>query len=134
MRVLIADSQKDAGMSLAALVERCGHEVLLVVGSGLEAIQAYTRLQPDVVLMDHPLPRLNGVTAARMILAKHPAARIFLVSPAGHPVPLGDTGAIAILPKPVALDKLYAALYEAGAGRAASHKAEVDGEETSRSE
>ena len=113
MRVLIGDGQKDVGVSLAALVERCGHEVLLVVGSGLEAIQAYTRLQPDVVLMDHSLPRLNGATASRMILAKDPAARILIASAAPSTAQLADSGALAILPKPVELDRLYAALYDA---------------------
>ncbi|HEY3664040.1 MAG TPA: response regulator [Chthoniobacterales bacterium] len=113
MRVLIADGQKDVGVNLAALVERCGHEVLQVVGSGLDAIQAYTRLRPDLVLMDHSLPRLNGATAARMILAKDPAARIVLVTAASPTAHLTETGAVAILPKPVELDKLYAALYDA---------------------
>ena len=117
MRVLIADGQKDVGVSLAALVERCGHEVLLVVGSGLEAIQAYTRLKPDVVLMDYSMPRLNGVTASRMILAKDPAARIVIVSAATPAAQLADSGAIAILPKPVDLDRLYAALYAAAPRR-----------------
>ena len=113
MRVLIADAQKDLGISLAALVERCGHEVLQVVGSGLDAIQAYTRLQPDLVLLDYSLPRLNGATAARMILAKDPAARIVIVSAVAPAGQLAESGAIAILSKPVELDKLYAALYDA---------------------
>jgi two-component system chemotaxis response regulator CheY len=113
MRVLIADAQKDVGISLAALVERCGHEVLQVVGSGLDAIQAYTRLQPDLVLMDYSLPRLNGATAARMILAKDPAARIVIVSAGTPPVSPVESGAVAVLAKPVELDKLYAALYDA---------------------
>ena len=113
MRVLIADGQKDVGISLAALVEKCGHEVLLVVGSGLEAIQAYARLKPDVVLMDYSMPRLNGVTASRMILAKDPDARIVIVSATTPAAQLADSGALAILPKPVELDSLYAALYDA---------------------
>ena len=117
MRVLIADGQKDVGVSLAALVERCGHEVLLVVGSGLEAIQSYTRLKPDVVLMDYSMPRLNGVTASRMILAKDPAARIVIVSAGAPAAPLAVSGAIAILSKPVDLDRLYAALYAAAPRR-----------------
>ena len=111
--MLIADDQKDVGMSLAALVVKCGHEVLQVVGSGLEAIQAYNRLKPDVVLMDYSMPRLNGATAARMILAKDPGAKIVIVSGAAPTAQLTDTGAIAILPKPVDLDRLYAALYAA---------------------
>jgi len=117
MRVLIADGQKDVGISLAALVERCGHEVILVVGSGLEAIQAYARLKPDVVLMDYSLPHLNGVTASRMILAKDPDARIVIVSATKSTAELADSGALAILPKPIELDRLYAALYDAAPRR-----------------
>ena len=113
MSVLIADAQKEVGATLAGLVERCGHDVLLVVASGLEAIQAYARLQPDLVLLDYAMPRLNGATAARMILAKNPAAKIVIVSTTPSAPALADTGAIAILPKPVEMHKLYAALYDA---------------------
>lgn len=113
MRVLIADDEKGVGSTLAALVERCGHEVVQVVGSGWEAIQAYSRLKPDVVLMDYSMPRLNGATAARMILSKDPAARIILVSGAATPAQLDGIGIAALLPKPVDLDKLYGALYDA---------------------
>jgi CheY-like chemotaxis protein len=114
MRVLIADDQKSVGMTLAALVKNCGHEVVEVVGSGLEAIQAYTRQKPDVVLMDFSMPRLNGATASRMIRSKHPDAKIIIVSAAAPVADLADIGAIAILQKPVDLDKLYGALYDAG--------------------
>ncbi len=117
MRVLIADDQKDFGVILAELVESCGHEVLQVVGSGLEAIQAYTRLRPDVVLMDYAMPRLNGATASRMILAKHPDAKIIIISAAAPAASLTDLGAIAVLSKPVDLSQLYGALYDAAPPR-----------------
>ena len=113
--MLIADDQKAVGISLAALVERCGHEVVQVVGSGLEAIQGYTRHKPDVVLMDYSMPRLNGATACRMILSKEPNARIIIVSGAAVNAAMKDSGALAIIPKPVDLDRLYNALYDAGA-------------------
>jgi CheY-like chemotaxis protein len=64
MRVLIADDQKSVGTSLAEMVRRCQHEVVEVVSSGLEAIHAYGRHHPDVVLMDYQMPKLNGATAA----------------------------------------------------------------------
>jgi DNA-binding NarL/FixJ family response regulator len=111
MRVLIADDQRSVGTSLADLVRHCHHEIVAVVGSGVEAIQAYSQHHPDIVLMDYWMPKLNGATACRNILAKDPAARVILVSgwlPAN--VMAGDSGALALLPKPVDLDNLAATL------------------------
>lgn len=118
MRVLIADDQKSVGLSLAEMVRRCQHEVVEVVGSGLEAIQAYARHHPDVVLMDYQMPKLNGATACRNIMAKYPEARVILVS--GMPRDIGGSGALAMLLKPVKLDALYAALYDAAQPRASA--------------
>jgi len=111
MRVLIADDEKSVGNSLAELVRLCHHEVVEVVGSGLEAIQAYNKHKPEVVLMDYQMPKLNGATACRNIVAKHPDARIILVS--GTMKDISNSGALAVLVKPIRLDQLYAALYDA---------------------
>jgi two-component system, chemotaxis family, chemotaxis protein CheY len=111
MRVLIADDQRSVGTSLAELVRHCHHEVVEVVGSGLEAIQAYGRHHPDVVLMDYQMPKLNGATACRNIVAKYPGARVILVS--GSQKDVAGSGAFSMLIKPVRLDQLYAALYNA---------------------
>jgi CheY-like chemotaxis protein len=115
MRVLIADDQRSVGTSLAELVRRCQHEVVEIVTSGLEAIQAYGRHHPDVVLMDYQMPKLNGATACRNIVAKYPEARVILVS--GYPRDVADSGALRVLQKPVELDTLYAALYDAAQPR-----------------
>ena len=106
MRVLIADDQKGVGTTLAALVRQCQHEVVEVVGSGVEAIQAYHRHHPDIVLMDYYMPRLNGATACRNILSRDPSATIILVSGAVRMEDLGATGAIAVISKPVDLEQL----------------------------
>ena len=119
MRVLIADDDKAVGSSLAELVRRCQHEVVEVVTSGLEAIQAYGRHHPDVVLMDYQMPKLNGATACRNIVAKYPNARVILVS--GIPREVADSGAVKILLKPINLDQIYAALYDASQPRAAAN-------------
>ena len=95
MRVLIADDQKSVGTSLAELVRLCHHEVVEVVASGLEAIQAYGRHKPDVVLMDYQMPKLNGATACRNIMAKYPEARVILVS--GSSKEIAGSGALALL-------------------------------------
>lgn len=108
---MIADDQKSVGTSLAELVRHCQHEVVEVVGSGLEAIQAFGRHHPDVVLMDYQMPKLNGATACRNIVAKYPNARVILVS--GSPKEVADSGALTVLLKPIRLDQLYAALHDA---------------------
>lgn len=113
MRVLIADDEKSVGTTLAELVQHFRHEVVEVVGSGLEAIHAYNRHRPDVVLMDYWMSNLNGATACRNIIAKHPDARVILVSGWLPLKDAGACGAIAVLAKPVDLDHLYAALYAA---------------------
>jgi CheY-like chemotaxis protein len=110
MRVLIADDQREVGRSLEELVRSCNHQIVAVVGSGFEAIQAYTRLHPDLVLMDYLMPRLNGATACRNILAKDPAARIILVTAWSSSDEASESGAIAILAKPVDLEQLKATL------------------------
>ena len=110
MRVLIADDQRDVGRTLEDLVRACKHEIVGVVGSGFEAIQAYTRLHPDLVLMDYRMPKLNGATACRFILSKDPAARIILVTAWSSSDETGASGAIAILAKPIDLGRLNAAL------------------------
>lgn len=110
MRILIADDQRSFGTTLAEMVRHCGHEVVGVVGSGLEAIQAFSLHRPDLVLMDHWMPRLNGVTASRHIIAKYPSARVVLLS-AWSPLDGADeSGAMCFLPKPVDMARLSATL------------------------
>jgi two-component system, chemotaxis family, chemotaxis protein CheY len=106
MRVLIADDQKGVGTTLAALVAECNHEVVEVVASGFEAIQAYHRLRPDVVLMDYFMPRLNGATACRNILSRYPGANVILVSGVVEAEDIINSGATAVLAKPVNLAQL----------------------------
>lgn len=119
MRVLIADDQKSVGTTLAELVLHCQHEVVEVVGSGLEAIQAYQKHQPDVVLMDYWMSKLNGATACRNILSRDPNARVILVSGWTPMIDLNESGAMSVLSKPVALHMLADALNAAAANRPA---------------
>ena len=108
MRVLIADDEKDVGKVLAEMVRSCNHEIVGVVGSGLEAIHAYTQCRP--VLMDYRMAKLNGATACRNILSKDPAARVILVSAWSPSDDAAASGVIAILAKPIDLERLNAAL------------------------
>ena len=66
LRILIVDDNRDATDMLATLLELSGHETHKA-HDGVEAVEATTTLQPDVILLDIGLPRLNGYEAARKI-------------------------------------------------------------------
>jgi CheY-like chemotaxis protein len=56
---------------------------LQVIGeatNGLDAVQIAQRLQPDLILMDIGLPKLNGLQAARRIREASPRSKILFVS------------------------------------------------------
>jgi signal transduction histidine kinase/ActR/RegA family two-component response regulator len=70
LRVLIVDDNRDAAGMLAMLLQFSGHETHMA-HDGVEAVEATTKLQPDVILLDIGLPRLNGYEAARKIRELH---------------------------------------------------------------
>ena len=119
MRLLIADDEKVFSLALADLVRTCGHEVVDVVHSGLDAIRSYRQHKPDVVLMDFAMARLNGLTACRHILNHDPAGRILFLSGMSELADLApaSSGALAVLQKPIGLALLERVLQEAAAQR-----------------
>jgi signal transduction histidine kinase len=65
-RVLVADNNRDAAMSLAMLLKMMGHEAD-TVHDGLEAVSRAMTFRADVILIELHMPRLNGYEAAREI-------------------------------------------------------------------
>ena len=66
IRVLIADDQSLVRRGLAAIINmEEGIEVIGEAGNGLEAIELWRALKPDVVLMDLRMPELGGLEALR---------------------------------------------------------------------
>ncbi len=81
-RVLIADDNRDAAESLAALLELEGHEVALAF-DGEEALRTWQRLRPDVCLLDIGMPNRTGNEVASEIRAREGGAQATLVAITG---------------------------------------------------
>ena len=81
IRVLIADDHAVVAEGLRHLVEtERDIEVVACVGDGREAVQQARDTQPDVVLMDLSMPKLNGADATRAILERDPRCRVIVLS------------------------------------------------------
>jgi CheY-like chemotaxis protein len=81
-RVLIADDNHDAAVSLSMLLQSLGHETR-VAHDGIEALAEAELFHPEVVLLDIGMPRLNGYETARRIRSRAWAANTQIVAVTG---------------------------------------------------
>lgn len=109
MRVLIADDDRELASALASYVQHCNAEVVATVTSGgIDVVRNVDRFQPDIVIMDIMMPRLNGLFVCQHILSRFPGIKIILFSgklSADHPH-VTASGAIAFLPKPIRMSEV----------------------------
>jgi two-component system, NarL family, response regulator LiaR len=81
IRVLIAEDHTVVRAGLKALISsEPGLEVIGEAGDGFEAIEKVRALQPDVILMDISMPRMDGITAISQIKLEHPQAKILVLT------------------------------------------------------
>ena len=81
IRVLLVDDHALIRAGLARLLDE-SDDITVVgeAGDGEEALVKVAELQPDLVLMDLSMPRLDGAGATRRILEAHPDVRILVLS------------------------------------------------------
>jgi CheY-like chemotaxis protein len=82
-KVLVVDDNRDAANTLKLLLESDGHDVRIATDgvSGLEAARQY---QPDCVLLDIGLPRLNGYELAATLRADPQLQHVVIVAITGY--------------------------------------------------
>jgi PAS domain S-box-containing protein len=110
LRILLADDNRDAAESLAALLQIDGHDVAMV-HDGPAAIEAFARIGPELALLDIGMPGLNGYEVAKRIRQSHPDSAAKLVAITGWGQDDDKTRAIEAgfdyhLTKPVELERL----------------------------
>lgn len=81
MNIVIIDDDKLVAVSLKTILESTGSVKVLAMGScGEEAIELYSLLKPDVLLMDIRMNGMSGIEAGEKILAGYPDARILYLT------------------------------------------------------
>ena len=114
IRVLIVDDHTVVRDGLYALISaEEGMQVVGSAGDGLEAVELVGELQPDVVLMDLVMPRMDGVQATLEIKKVCPQARILVLTSFAEDHMVFSAiraGAIGYLMKDTSSDELILAI------------------------
>jgi AmiR/NasT family two-component response regulator len=117
MRVLVCEDETIIRLDLCQLLESAGLQVAGEARDGLEAVRLAETLQPDMVLMDVRMPELDGVEAARRILAERQVPIVMVTAFAERDVvqSASNAGAFGYLVKPFRQDDVLAAITTAQA-------------------
>ena len=83
-KVLIVDDSLFVVKQLSQIISSCeDFEVVGTAEDGLQGIEKFQELKPDLVTMDITMPKMDGITALEKILAIDPSARVVMVSALG---------------------------------------------------
>jgi two-component system, response regulator PdtaR len=80
VRILIAEDETIIRLDLRDLLERAGHEVVAEARDGEEAITLAREHAPELAVLDVKMPRLDGIEAAKRILADRPIPIVMLTA------------------------------------------------------
>lgn len=81
-RVLIVDDAPEMRVLLTTALGLAGYEVVGEAGDGETAVTAVAEIQPDLVIVDARMPRLNGLEALARIKSQQPDVKVVVFSAA----------------------------------------------------
>lgn len=82
--VLICDDAVLMRTMVADILQQAGFEVVGEAESGVQAVEKYKLLRPDLVTMDIVMPDMGGIDAVREICKHDPNAKVLMCSAMGQ--------------------------------------------------
>jgi len=124
VKVLIVDDEPHARERLERLVGELPHcKVVGLCGTGTEALNVMSELEPSVVLLDIRMPGMSGIEAARHLsMLPAPPAVVFTTAYDEYAMEAFDAQAVGYLLKPIRKERLEQALRQAAKLTAAQLK------------
>lgn len=101
--VLIVDDAAFMRMSIRTMLEKNGFVIIGEASNGMEAINKYKELKPDLVTMDITMPGMTGLDALKEITKWDPNSKIIMFSAMGQEVMVREAiinGAKSFIVKP----------------------------------
>lgn len=112
-RVLIVDDAAFMRLSMKAMLEKNGFEVVGMAENGELGIKLYKETVPDIVTMDITMPGMTGIEALGAIIQYNPNAKVVMVSAMGQETMVREAvhmGAKSFVIKPFKEDQIVKTL------------------------
>ena len=102
LRVLVAEDEALIRLDLVELLTDEGYQVIAEAGDGEEALELARKLNPDLVVMDVKMPKMDGISAAAIIAEERIAPVVMLTAFSQRELVerARDAGAMAYVVKP----------------------------------
>jgi DNA-binding NarL/FixJ family response regulator len=121
IRILIVDDHAMLREGVIALLaSEKDIEIVGEAGDGVEAVEQYDRLRPDIMLLDMQMPRQDGETTIRVVRERHPKAKIVILTTYDGDIQASralKAGASGYLLKSSLRRELFDTIREVNAGR-----------------
>jgi two-component system, chemotaxis family, chemotaxis protein CheY len=115
-RVLVVDDAAFMRKMVSDALTKGGHEVVGEAGNGIEAVERFQELQPEVMTLDITMPEKDGLAALRDIMQLEPTARVIMCSALGQESKVLESiklGAKDFVVKPFQADRVLEAVGKA---------------------
>ncbi|MBL8048753.1 MAG: response regulator [Chthonomonas sp.] len=83
-RILITDDALFMRVTLKNILTGAGYEVVGEAANGVESVELFKKLKPDLVTMDITMPELDGIGALKAIKGIDPDARVVMCTAMGQ--------------------------------------------------
>ncbi|MFQ5573111.1 MAG: response regulator [Nitrosopumilaceae archaeon] len=107
--ILIADDSDPIRLILKDILEVGQHSVAGEAVDGQDAVEKFSELKPELLLLDLAMPKKDGLTVVKEIMETHPSAKIILITAADNQKIINQcltAGAKAYISKPFEFDNV----------------------------
>jgi two-component system chemotaxis response regulator CheY len=115
-RVLVVDDAAFMRKMVSDALVKAGHEVVGEASNGVEAVQSWQQLKPDLATLDITMPEQDGLSALAEIMSLDPGARVIMCSALGQESKVMESiklGARDFVVKPFQADRVQEAVEKA---------------------
>ncbi|MGM8215632.1 response regulator [Bacillaceae bacterium W0354] len=112
-KIMVTDDSSFMRMQLKENLIKLGYEVIGEAENGLDAIEKFQQLNPDLITMDITMPEMNGVEAVKEIKKLNDSVKIIMCSAMGQKNMVVDAiqaGANDFIVKPFSFDRIKEAI------------------------